>query len=137
MAATEANKRVVQRAFDAWDTGDASAFDEVYAEEVEHANVELGGVEELKTVLAAWFEAFPDLTHTVDAMLAEGDWVATRFRISGTHEGEFQGIEPTGASFEVDGMAMERVEGGQIVERWLIEDLLSLYAAIGAVEPPA
>ena len=137
MASPQEHKAVVREAFEAWDAGDATGFEAVYAEDVAHPGLDIdGGVDELQSILDAWLEAFPDLEHTVEAMLAEGDWVATRFTITGTHEGVFAGIEPTGESVEIPGMAMERVEHGLIVERWLVEDLLRFYVQLGAVDPP-
>lgn len=134
MASLEEHKAVVRDAFAAWDEGDAAGFETVYAEDVAHPSHDIDGVDDLQAILDQWLDAFPDLAHEVDAMLAEGDWVATRFRITGTHEGEFQGLEPTGEEIEIHGMAMERVENGQIVERFLVEDLLDFYLQLGAVE---
>jgi steroid delta-isomerase-like uncharacterized protein len=133
----EANKRIVKRAFDAWDQGRAEVFDEVYAENVSHPQLTLDeGVSDfewLKSVLRNWVEAFPDQTHDVHHMIAEDDWVATRFSLTGTHLGTWKEIEPTGAHFEVDGMALERVKEGKIVERWLVEDMLDFYQKLGVV----
>lgn len=69
-------------------------------------------------------------------MVAEDVWVTTRFTICGTHEGEFQGIEPTGERFEIRGVAMERVEERAIVERWLVEPVLDIYRQLGVIDPP-
>lgn len=129
----EENKRVVERAFDAWDKGRADVFDEVYAENVIHRNMNIGGVSDLKDILRQWLEAFPDQSHIVHQMVAEDDWVATRFSLTGTHLGRWNEIEPTGAQFEVEGMAMEWVKEGKIVERWLVEDMLEFYQKLGVV----
>jgi predicted ester cyclase len=134
MGSTADRKAIVRDAFAAWDDGDAAGFETVYAADVEHPGHEIDGVDELQEILDKWLTAFPDLSHTVEAMIAEGHWVATRFRITGTHEGEFQGIGPTGEEIEIRGMVMERVANGEIVERWLIEDLLDFYLQLGAVE---
>jgi steroid delta-isomerase-like uncharacterized protein len=130
---TDVNGEIVRRAYDAWDKDEPDVFDEVYAENVVHKNLQIGGVSELKNIMRRWFAAFPDLSHTVHAMLVEDEWVATRFTISGTHKGEWQGIKPTSTKFEFEGMAMERVEDGKIVERWLVEDILGFYQQLGAV----
>lgn len=127
-------KELVRDAYAAWDDGDVNEFDEVYAEDVIHRILDIDGREELKSVIPVWFDAFPDLTHTVEAMIAEEEWVCTRFEISGTHDGEFQGIEPTGETFELPGIAMERVEDGKIVERWVVEDQYDLLQRLGVVE---
>jgi predicted ester cyclase len=134
---TEDRKAVVRDAFAAWDEGDAADFETVYAEDVAHPSHDLSGVDELQDLLDEWLTAFPDLSHIFDAMIGEGNWVATRFRITGTHQGSFQGIDPIGEEIEIHGMAMERIENGEIVERWLVEDLLDFYLQLGAVEPTA
>jgi steroid delta-isomerase-like uncharacterized protein len=127
---------LVEKAYDAWNDGDVDAFDEIYAEDVVHRVLDIDGRDELKAVVPVWFDAFPDLSHTVEAMVVEDEWVCTRFVISGTHEGEFQGIEPTGETFELVGIAMERVEDGNIVERWVVEDQLDLLQQLGTIESP-
>ena len=62
--------------------------------------------------------AFPDLSVTVENVVAEGDRVATRVIMRGTHQGEFQGIAPTGKRVEVRAMDMFRISEGKIVEHW-------------------
>lgn len=130
-------KELVQTAYDAWDAGDVDAFDEVYAQDVVHHVLDIDGRAELKAVVPVWFDAFPDLSHSVQFMIAEGPWVCTRFTISGTHEGEFQGLEPTGNTFELLGVAMERVEDGKIVERWVVEDQYDLLRQLDAIDDTA
>jgi predicted ester cyclase len=63
-------------------------------------------------------EGFPDLSISVEDMMAEGDRVACRVLMRGTHLGEFQGIAPTGKRVEVGAMDMFRISGGKIVEHW-------------------
>ena len=62
--------------------------------------------------------AFPDLNVTVEEVMAEGDRVAARVTMRGTHRGEFQGIAPTGKRVEVRAMDMFRISDGKIVEHW-------------------
>jgi predicted ester cyclase len=136
-ATQQKNKAVVERAFDAWDDHDLDAFDEVYAEDVTHRNVDLGGLEALRRSAGVWFDAFPDLSHTVEAIIAEDDIVVARVRLSGTHEGEselYGGIDPTGAEVEMLGLFMERIEDGKIVERWVVENHYEFLKQLDAVE---
>jgi steroid delta-isomerase-like uncharacterized protein len=79
--------------------------------------------------------AFPDFEATVEDIIAEGDLVAMRVTLSGTHEGEFMGIEPTGASFTVQNMVFTRIENGTIAERWTQPDTLGLLKQLGASVP--
>jgi predicted ester cyclase len=61
----------------------------------------------------------PDFTVTSLQCMESGEWVANRYRISGTHLGDFFGQPPTGKTFEVSGMDMVRVVDGQLVEHWV------------------
>ena len=70
--------------------------------------------------------AVPDARYEVDDLIAEGDRVAVRWRLLGTHEGVFDGIAPTGRSITLKGIAIYRVEGGMLMERWVVSDLHGL-----------
>jgi predicted ester cyclase len=68
-----------------------------------------------------------------EAMVAEGDKVAVRFTVRGTHRGEFMGIAPTGKEVVVQGMDINRMANGKIVERWGIADSLSMLQQLGVI----
>ena len=70
--------------------------------------------------------AFPDATATLEDILGEGDRVAYRLTIRGTHQGIFQGIAPTGKHVTVSFTAIARIEGGRLVEEWGGLDLFDL-----------
>ncbi|MGQ0679338.1 MAG: ester cyclase [Actinomycetota bacterium] len=70
--------------------------------------------------------AFPDVTLQIEQMIAEGDVVAFRFILRGTHRGPFLGIEPTGRVVEVSGMDMVRFEAGLLAEHWGGADIHSI-----------
>lgn len=82
-------------------------------------------------------QAFPDGEVHIGELIAEGDLVAFEGTMTGTHQGNFRGIEPTNTSIEIQGNAMHRVRDGQIAETWATWDFLGLLTQIGAVEPPA
>jgi predicted ester cyclase len=63
-------------------------------------------------------ESFPDLSITVEDVMAEGDRVVALVVMRGTHRGEFQGIAPTGKRVDVKAIDMFRISGGKIVEHW-------------------
>ena len=69
-----------------------------------------------KIYLAAFLNAFPDCRFTVDDMIAEGDQVVTKKTFTGTHEGEFAGIPPTGKRVTLQFVDIMRVRDGRIVE---------------------
>jgi predicted ester cyclase len=81
---------------------------------------------------AAIRAAVPDARYEVDDLIAEGDRVVVRWRLLGTHEGSFQGIAPTGRPIELKGIAIYRVDGGKLMERWVVSDLHGLLEGIGA-----
>jgi steroid delta-isomerase-like uncharacterized protein len=80
-------------------------------------------------------QAFPDAEVQIGELIAEGDLVSFEGTMTGTHEGDFRGIEPTNTSIEIQGNAMHRVQDGQIAETWATWDFLGLLTQIGVVEP--
>ena len=76
---------------------------------------------------------FPDVQWTLEEMVAEGDMVAARFTMRGTHKGAFFGVPPTGKKIEVQAMNFYRFSGGKIVEERGQPDLLGLIQQIGAI----
>jgi predicted ester cyclase len=72
--------------------------------------------------LAKWraiVAGVPDFTVVSLQSIEVGEWVANRYRITGTHTGDFFGQPPTGTTFEVSGMDMVRVVDGLLVEHWV------------------
>lgn len=65
----------------------------------------------------------PDARYEVDDLVAEDDRVVVRWRLLGTHKGEFQGIAPTGRPIVLSGIAIYRVENGKLRERWVVSDV--------------
>ena len=76
---------------------------------------------------------FPDIQWTLEEMVAEGDKVAARFTMRGTHRGTFSGVPPTGKSIRVQAMNIYRLSDGQFVEERGQPDMLVLLQQIGAI----
>lgn len=76
--------------------------------------------------------AFPDIRIDVLGQLAEDAFTASRFRVRGTHLGEFMGIPASGRPIAVDGMSMQRLAHGQIAESWNNWDVIGLLTDLGA-----
>jgi steroid delta-isomerase-like uncharacterized protein len=76
---------------------------------------------------------FPDIQWTLEEMVAEGDKVAARFTMRGTHRGTFFGVPPTGKTISVQAMNIYRLSGGQFVEEHGQPDMLGLLQQIGAM----
>jgi predicted ester cyclase len=81
---------------------------------------------------AAIRAAVPDARYEVDDLIAEGDRVVVRWRLLGTHKGNFRGIAPSGRAITLNGIAIYRVQGGRLMERWVVSDLHGLREEIGA-----
>ncbi len=75
---------------------------------------------------------FPDMHLTVEDMIAEGDRIAFRSTMRGTHQGSFLGIAPTGKHVTVGLIDVIRIEDGQFVEQWGGPDLWDLLQQLGA-----
>lgn len=113
--------------------GDVDLIDEICARNViEHGPFgATEGREELKTQIHELHAAFPDFSATVEDAVADGDRVAMRVTLSGTHQGTFQGIDPTDNTVEIQSMVFTRIEDRRIAERWLNPDMLGLIRQLG------
>ena len=78
--------------------------------------------------------AFPDLkVKTAEPALADGNLEALHGVLTGTHQGDFVGIAPTGRNVEFGGIDIIRVQDGKVAEHWGVTDTLTLMQQIGAV----
>jgi predicted ester cyclase len=74
----------------------------------------------------SYFDSFPDLHVAVDEMIAEGSKVFVRSTMTGTHDGEYKGIAPTGRPVATDCAEVFRLDGGKIVGYWCLTNVASL-----------
>lgn len=81
------------------------------------------GPQAFREYYSAMRSAVPDARYEVDDLIADGDRVVVRWRLIGTHKGDFRGIAATGRAIELKGIAIYRVEGGKLMERWVVSDL--------------
>jgi len=124
------NKSVVLRAeAELWNKGNLAAADELYAPDfVCHFVVgpEWRGVQGIKDVVAQHRRSFPDWNEKVEDIVAEGNKVVIRFTSTGTQQGEFAGIAPTGKKVTIREVAIFRLADGKIVEQWGMPDIHGL-----------
>lgn len=139
MATTSANKELIRSIEDAVNNRDSDAIADIYAEDFAfHRELDdLHGLDEFNDYLQGLYDAFPDITITIEEVIAEDDRAAVRYTGTGTHERAYKGVEPTGEEVRISGMRMVRIEDGKIVEAWGQTSNLSLFAQLGVVEPPA
>lgn len=144
-ATTEAeNIAIVQRYWDeVWTAGgESAAADLLTDDEVHHWGVggPTTGPDAFAERLVLFIAAFPDFAIRMDQAIADGEHVVSRYTATGTHEGEWLGILPTGTMVEYTGMNFFRMECGKIAESWGEANHLSLLRQIGGlpdVVPPA
>ncbi|MFD1515235.1 ester cyclase [Halomarina rubra] len=139
---TEANKDLVRReSVELTENKNVDAVDDLYAEDVRVRLTRTGtddlvvSREDVKSLYREWFSAFPDLAEVSHALVAEGDEVMEYVTVTGTHEGTFRGIEPTGTRIEVDGYHYRRVEDGKITEMASMVGMTSLFSQLGVDVP--
>jgi steroid delta-isomerase-like uncharacterized protein len=75
--------------------------------------------------------ALPDLSVTIDLIVAEGDLVAVRTTMRGTHEGELAGLPASGRRVAVDAVDILRIDDGRVVEHWGLTNMLGLLEQAG------
>jgi len=132
----EENKAVVQRLFDAINSGRLEELAQVVAPDVVDHNAVIfmqpegsGGVEEGIRML---LQGFPDLRLSTQELLAEGDQVVARFTMSGTNTGDYRGLPaPTQQHFESEAIAILRIADGWVTELRGTADRLAMLTQLG------
>jgi len=135
---TEENKAIVRRFLvGIFAQGNPDVVDELAAPYfvVHDPSSEAGDVDAEGVIGSiAWsHNAFPDLRVTIEDQVAEGDKVATRWTVRGTHRGEMMGAAATGNRVTFTGTQTDHISGGKIVESWSNWDTLGMLRQIGAV----
>src|SRR5688572_8264624 len=120
---------------EALNRGDISAADETFAPGcVIHItgspdpNLSLDGFKQMVSGLLA---AFPDLHFTIEDQVIADDKVATRWTAEGTNTGSLGDVPPTGRRVHVDGLILDCVENGRVIERWEQWDQLAMMRQLG------
>jgi steroid delta-isomerase-like uncharacterized protein len=135
--AAEENKALVRRylttLWEQWETPAVEAFLAPHYQRHLTPHTPPRPPEGFRQRLARFRAAFTDQQHTLEDLVAEGDRVAMRVTIRGTHQGVFHGIAPTGTSVSVSLVEIVRIEDGKIAESWGGMDLADVLHQLGAV----
>jgi steroid delta-isomerase-like uncharacterized protein len=139
MSVEEENKTIARRFVDeVINKQNLAAADELVAEdfvELDPLPGQAQGREGLKQILAMLFAAFPDLHWTTEEEAAEGDKHWSRFTWRGTHRGDFMGIPATGNQVVVNGVVIDRIVEGKMVDSRILMNDLSLMQQLGVIPP--
>jgi predicted ester cyclase len=134
------NKTTFRRFHDALNTGDAELISKTIDELVEPNAVirtplpiEATGAQLAKEVFGRLLRAYPDLHITVEDLIEEGDKIVSRNTVTGTHQGEYMGLPPTGRSVTYNEIFIVRFAGGRIVESWGVVDVFSQMKQLGVI----
>ena len=117
----ETRKTLITSLYHAYSSGSVNELDELFDPDFVDRSPAPGqrkGVEGVKQVVAAFRAAFPDGTVAPRELLADRDKVIARVSMTGTHLGEYYGMEPSGQRLTADGVETFRFVGGTIVESW-------------------
>jgi predicted ester cyclase len=79
---------------------------------------------------------YPDPHVVVGQQIVEGELVMTRVTATGTHKGSHHGITPTNKTIVIEGVNLDRVRNGKIVDHWGAANTLEALIAIGALPLP-
>ena len=120
--------------------GNVATFDDLTSPDlVEHEELPPGipkNREGVKQFFSLLHTAFPDTMATIENLVVQGDMVAARLVVTGTHRGDFAGIPPTGKQVSIQVFDLVRVIDGKITEHWGLSDQLSLLQQLGAIPAP-
>lgn len=128
----EANKALVRRLFDeVLNGGNRATAEELLLPE---------RVDGLLDRLAYARSSRPDLHRVLHDMVAEGDKVAIRWSVTGTHTGRWTHpaigpIAPTGKVVTNTGITIYRLADGKVAEAWEVSDMLGLLQQMEAIVP--
>ena len=134
---SEQNKAIARKAFEETaNKANFSAAPELYDPGFvshQYGSEEIRGHDGLRQAITIFHTAFPDLHLTVEDQVSEGDIVATRWTGRGTHQGDLEGIPPTGKQVAMTGIEIDRIVNGKIVEQWEVIDRMSLMQQLGVI----
>lgn len=133
MSSSEDNKKAVRDCFEQASQGNFDALDQILTPEYVIHPDEVRGREALEAYVQAYRDALSDLKVHIEHQFTEGDYVATRWTVTGRHEGDLMGTPATGKDVSFSGLTISRCENGRLAEEWEIADMMTLLGQVGAL----
>ncbi len=139
---TEEDAKVwTDNVLDMWNKADVNIVDKVYANEIVRHDCglpeDIVGLENIKSYLQNFFNAFPDLKVTVEETIVSGNKLSQRWTLTGTNTGTMADMPPTGKIVRVSGVSIIHIDKGKAVEIWDFYNALDMYQQLGfTLTPP-
>jgi predicted ester cyclase len=133
MSSNDENKAAVRACFESASQGNFDALDDIVTSDYVLHPGEVRGADGLKEMVQRYRDALGGLRVTIDQQLTDGDYVTTRYTITGTHNGDLMGTPPSGKDVAFTGITISRCDNGRIAEEWEITDAIGLLGQIGAL----
>lgn len=138
---SEENKAIVRRVEETWSSGNLEALEELFAPDyVNHAAMPgmPQGLEGAKLAHQASVSSFPDRRVVIEDMIAEGDRVVVRCRMTGTNMGgiPWAGIPANEKKLDVQWISVYRIREGRVAESWGLNDIATFMQQMGAMPGP-
>lgn len=134
------NETIIERFDHAFTGNDTATIDELCDPQLVDHNPAPGApptLEGFKATIAGYKAAFPDLEFAeLGDIVWDGDTVATRWTVNGTHEGEMMGIAPSGKRISVEGMNFYQLKEGRITDVWTQFDGVGMLQQLGVMPVP-
>ena len=137
----EENRAIALRfATEGWGTNPdwREVWDELMTDHVVHhfnsSAESIAGLEANKEFNAGLFEAFPDIEHSIQDVIVEGDKVVYHSTLKGTNTGSFLGMPPTGKSVKIHDFTLLSISNGEITEWWYDCNLLEVMQQLEVMQ---
>jgi steroid delta-isomerase-like uncharacterized protein len=138
--AEQENLRISRETWDAWNAHDPDRYlknlDDRYVAESDTIPDLVSGHAAVREFMMMYVGAFPDLSFTIDQMLASGDFVVTRWTATGTHGGALMGIPPTNRTSVTHGCTVTEFKNGKQVHDWIYWDVANMLRQLGVMPGP-
>jgi len=128
------NKELVLEVVSAIDEQDYDRLRELWPEDLVSKAVDAPepmGRDAVIELIQGFYTAFPDNSHEIHEIVAEGELVVVHMTNNATHEGSFEGIPATGQTISYEAVHIVRFQSGVIREWWRFEDNLGFMSQMG------